>query len=150
MAQKYSTTSEILSVLIVDDSPLFQHLIRELLDRHPDIHVADAALNGEQAFIKARAIQPRVILLDLDMQIFTNPYAIAHLRAKSPASLIVAMTMLHHFDPQQIQNKFGVDVVLSKANLNAELTAAILEKTAALAAKLDDVQQQLALQYLAS
>lgn len=149
MVQKYFTTSGLISVLIVDDSPLFQRLIKELLERHPNLYIADAAISGEQAFSKARAIQPRVILLDLDMQIFTNPHAIAHLRAKSPASLIVAMTMLDRFDPQQIQNKFAVDAVLSKANLTVELAEAILEKAACAAKSGEAQQQRLAPQYLA-
>lgn len=148
MTQKYSAGG-LISVLIVDDSPLFQRLIRDLLERHPDIHVADAASSGEQAFTKARAIQPRVILLDLDMQLFTNPHAIAHLRAKSPASLIVAMTMLDHFDPQQIKNKFGVDAILAKAKLTAELTAVILENVVYTAKAGDTSQQRFAPQYFA-
>lgn len=116
---------EKISVLVIDDSPIFQRLLCELLERQTGVCVVGTAGNGEKGFASARQLKPWVIVVDLDMQLFTNPYAIAHLRAKSPGSVIIGMTLLDHLILPQAQQKFGVDAILTKENIHIDLLPTI-------------------------
>ena len=59
--------AERLRVLIVDDHPLFRDGMRGLLESVGDIEVAGEAATGEEAIRLAQALQPDVILMDLNM-----------------------------------------------------------------------------------
>jgi DNA-binding NarL/FixJ family response regulator len=56
-----------LSVLIVDDHPMFRKGMRALLDSMQDIQVIGEARNGEEAVEMALDLKPDVVLMDLQM-----------------------------------------------------------------------------------
>jgi two-component system chemotaxis response regulator CheB len=56
-----------ISVLIVDDSALMRNLVSGMLRSDPEIRVAGTAMNGRFALRKAAALNPDVIVLDLEM-----------------------------------------------------------------------------------
>jgi DNA-binding NarL/FixJ family response regulator len=58
---------EPLRVLIVDDHPLFRDGMRGLLESVADTQVVGEAATGEDAVAQALALQPDVILMDLNM-----------------------------------------------------------------------------------
>lgn len=55
-------------VLVVDDSAYVRKVLREILDRSPDIEVVGAAADGYQALEKIEALRPDVVILDLYMR----------------------------------------------------------------------------------
>lgn len=116
-----------ISLLLVDDNLMFLHLLKELLERNSYMQVVGTAHTGEQAFSIARLKLPWVIIIDLEMQIFRNPHAISYLRSRSPASTIIAMTLLEENLPARSRDKFGVDAIVAKSRLFTELTPVILE-----------------------
>jgi len=115
-----------ISILIVDDNPMFLHLLSQLLEREAFVHVVGTAFSGEQAFQMARQLLPWVVIIDLEMQIFTNPHAIAYLRSRSPASTIIALTLLEENLPYHLRDKFGVDAIIAKSRAFSELLPNIL------------------------
>lgn len=56
-------------VLLVDDSPLAQHVLQLLLSRSPDIQVAGTAANGREALDLLPTLNPDVICTDLHMPV---------------------------------------------------------------------------------
>ncbi|HEY6407600.1 MAG TPA: response regulator transcription factor, partial [Ktedonobacteraceae bacterium] len=56
-----------LRVLIADDHPLFRKGMRTLLTTTPDIEVVGEATTGQEVVELASALQPDVILMDLQM-----------------------------------------------------------------------------------
>jgi len=58
---------EPVSVLIVDDSALMRNLIRRMLDADEEIQVVGTAMNGQFALRKTVALNPDIIVLDLEM-----------------------------------------------------------------------------------
>ena len=54
-------------VLIADDSALMRNLINKLLSRAPDILIAGAARDGEDAVAKAVELRPNVVTMDINM-----------------------------------------------------------------------------------
>ncbi len=116
-----------ISLLLVDDNPMFLQLLKQLLERTPYMHVAGIAFNGEEAFKIARRELPWVMIIDLEMQIFRNPHAISYLRSRSPASTIIALTLLEENIPPRSRDKFGVDAIVAKSRIFTDLTPVILD-----------------------
>ncbi len=55
-------------LLIVDDHPLFRKGVRYLVNMVPDFTIVGEASDGKQAIAMAAALQPDIILLDLNMK----------------------------------------------------------------------------------
>src|SRR6185503_16247886 len=58
---------ENLSVLIVDDHPLFRKGMRALVESLPETEVAGEATTGEEAIALAATLEPDIIVMDLQM-----------------------------------------------------------------------------------
>ncbi len=59
--------SDLIKVLVVDDSSLMRKLISKMLEDDPQIEVVDTAINGVFALKKIERYDPDVILLDIEM-----------------------------------------------------------------------------------
>jgi two-component system, chemotaxis family, protein-glutamate methylesterase/glutaminase len=58
---------EMISVFVVDDSACMRRAITKMLESEPGIRVVATARNGEEAVTKARAFDPDVITMDVEM-----------------------------------------------------------------------------------
>ena len=56
-----------ISLVIVDDNPDFVDLIREALEKEPDIRIVGTAYNGLEALAVIRQKKPQMVLLDVVM-----------------------------------------------------------------------------------
>ena len=59
--------SEIVRILIVDDSAYVRKVIRQMLSRSPFLEIVGAARDGKEALEMAAKLQPDVITCDLIM-----------------------------------------------------------------------------------
>jgi DNA-binding NarL/FixJ family response regulator len=79
-------------VLIVDDQALFREGLRTLLSVRPEIEVVGEAANGEEALRQAAALQPQVVLMDLQMPVLDGAAATRRLREALPACRVIVLT----------------------------------------------------------
>lgn len=80
-------------VLLVDDQTLLREGLHTLLSLHDDIDIVGEAANGQEALDAAAALQPDVILMDLQMPVLDGATAIRRLKASGhPARVIVLTT----------------------------------------------------------
>ena len=56
-----------ITVLVVDDSAFMRKFLTTALAQDPDIHVLDAAQNGDEALEKIASLNPDVVTLDVEM-----------------------------------------------------------------------------------
>ena len=81
-----------ISVLLVDDHDLFRAGLRSRLEKEPDIAPVAEAGTAEQAVVKARALQPDLVLLDLLMPRKSGYEAIPELKKVSPQSKVIVIS----------------------------------------------------------
>jgi len=67
-AQIGSNNQEIISVILVEDEPLFRELLQRILGLDTRIHVLATSDNGDEAVRLARELRPDVVLMDLELK----------------------------------------------------------------------------------
>lgn len=91
-----------ISVLIVDDHPVFRGGLRGVLELEDSIQVVGEAEDGQQALDQARALQPQVILMDINLPLVNGMQATRELTAERSDLAVIILTA-YHDDEQMLQ-----------------------------------------------
>ena len=84
--------SDHIRVLISDDHDVVRRGLRALLETEQDIEIVGEAVDGVEAVLKARSLQPDVILLDLMMPRKNGIEAITDIKNENPDASILVLT----------------------------------------------------------
>ena len=85
---------EKIRILIADDHPLFRDGLRALLNSIPDTEVIGEATSGAEAISIAAALQPDIILMDINMPGVNGIEATRRIRETNSDIRILMVTML--------------------------------------------------------
>jgi DNA-binding NarL/FixJ family response regulator len=80
-------------VLVADDHAVLRRGVGALLEREGDMSAVGEAATADQGVIKARALQPDVILLDVVMPRKSGFDALPELREVAPAARVIMLSM---------------------------------------------------------
>ncbi|WP_051533955.1 response regulator transcription factor [Desulfitibacter alkalitolerans] len=111
-------------VMLVDDHSLFMEGLQYLLETH-EINVVDTAKDGREAFTKAIALKPDIILMDIKMPECNGLDALKLIKAEMPDINIVMLTTSDEDEDLFEAIKFGASGYLLK-NTNARELVAML------------------------
>ena len=87
-------------ILIADDHPVVREGLRSMLFTVDDMQVVGEASTGAEAVSQARVLQPDVVLLDVRMPDGTGLTVLDRVKAASPGSSVIVLTM--HDNPDYI------------------------------------------------
>lgn len=90
--------TEPLTILIVDDHPLFRKGLQALLATVPQVHVVGTAATGSEAVQVVAHLLPRLVLMDLHMPDGDGLTAISTMTAASYTPFILVVTMFEDDD----------------------------------------------------
>jgi len=83
-------------VLIVDDQPLFRGALEQLIARQPDLEVAGAAQDAQQAVERCRALRPDAVIMDIGipggMPGMNGLKAIRTIKQELPRTVVLILT----------------------------------------------------------
>jgi DNA-binding NarL/FixJ family response regulator len=112
-------------VLIVDDHPLFRKGLRTLLSSMPQTAVIGEATSGREAVERALALEPDVVLLDLQMPDGGGLWAIRELAARRADIRILVVTLFDDDESVFTALKAGARGYVLKDADEAEMMRAI-------------------------
>jgi DNA-binding NarL/FixJ family response regulator len=114
-----------ISILVVDDHPIYRKGIKRLLNNIRMINKCDEAENGEEAIKALQAYKYDIVLLDMQMPVMDGLQAAGIIRVKFPDTKIIVLTMSD--SKRQIIDMLDLGVVgyVLKSTDEAELTNAI-------------------------
>jgi NarL family two-component system response regulator LiaR len=84
--------TETIRILVVDDHTIVRDGLRALIETERGLEVVDEAADGVEAVLKARALKPDVILLDLVMPRQDGIAAISEIKGENPEARILVLT----------------------------------------------------------
>lgn len=79
-------------ILICDDHPVVREGLVAILETQPDFQIVGVASDGHQAVALAQALQPDVILLDLEMPGLDGLEALRAIHVGNPAARVIVFT----------------------------------------------------------
>lgn len=88
--------SEIIKVLVVDDSSLVRKIVTDILESDPMIKVVGTANNGKTAIFKNNELQPDVITMDIEMPIMDGLESLRHIIESNPKPVIMMSVLTQY------------------------------------------------------
>ncbi|MCB9453887.1 MAG: response regulator transcription factor [Anaerolineaceae bacterium] len=95
-----------ISVLVVDDHPMFRDGLVQALRLEDDLEVVGEAADGNEALLKARQLEPEVMILDINLPGLNGHQVARHLKGELPNISIVFLTAYH--DSEQVLHTMRV------------------------------------------
>ncbi len=89
-----------ISVMIVEDHPLFRQGLRRVLEAEEDMEVVIEVADGEEALRMARELTPDVVLMDINLPSMNGLQVTRRLKADLPGIAVIMLTAYH--DDEQI------------------------------------------------
>ena len=84
--------SDVIRILIVDDQKIVRKGLRVLIETKPHLEVVGEAVNGDEAILQTQALQPDVILMDLEMPRKDGIDAIQEIKRENSEARILVLT----------------------------------------------------------
>ena len=115
----------IIRVLIADDHAVVRAGLRMLIGGQPDMEVGGEAADGAETVLRAQAVKPDVVILDLSMPGPRSTRTIERLLRLEPRPHILVLTM--HDDPAYFRSAFqaGATGYVVKNAADVEVLTAI-------------------------
>jgi len=122
-----NTPATTISVIIIDDHPLFRKGVSQLIALNDQLHLIGEASSGEEGLELARALEPDLILLDLNMKGMNGIETLRALREADLAARILILTVSDAADDLVAAIRAGADGYLLKDMEPEDLLARIVE-----------------------
>jgi DNA-binding NarL/FixJ family response regulator len=113
--------SGLIRILAVDDHPLLRAGIAALIGTQSDMELVAEASTGREAIDKFRAVQPDVMLLDLQMPDMSGIDALIALRSEWPSAKVIVLTTYGGDALAERALKAGAQAYVLKALVGEEL-----------------------------
>ncbi len=112
-------------LLLVDDHDIVRAGLRMLFASEPDIEIVGEADSGEAALDMVRRLDPDIVIMDVVMPIMSGIEATRRIKALSPHTAVLALTM--HEDEQYFEQmrEAGASGYVPKRTAPDDLVAAI-------------------------
>lgn len=114
-----------ISVMLVDDNPMFLRATAQFLEAHDDMVVVGTADGGDAALAQAQDLQPQAVLIDLAMPGLPGLETIPRLRQMMPHVGIIALTVMNSQGFRQAALQAGADAFIPKATMRTDLVSVI-------------------------
>lgn len=112
-----------LRVLLADDHQLFREGLSGILNAQPDFSVVGEAADGLEAVVKARLLQPDLIVMDISMPRMDGVEATRQIMGEQPDATIVMLTVRDEDENLFEAIKSGAQGYLLKTIRSRELLA---------------------------
>lgn len=85
-------TGSKITVMIVDDHPVFRQGLRNVLDVHDDLCIVGEAANGLEAIERTQELHPDVVLMDINLPVLNGLQATRRLKERCPQVNVIMLT----------------------------------------------------------
>jgi len=119
-----------ITILLVDDHPLFRKAIRDVLKRQNDFKIIAESSNGLEAIEHTVKMHPDVVIMDINMPVMSGLEATRQIKIKYPDVLVLALTVYNDIAHVISIMEAGAAGYLTKNVAPQEIVAAVRSLTA--------------------
>ena len=124
-------TGNAIRILLVEDHPIVGEEIYGLLGTYPNIDLLGRAQDGEEAVLKVDALQPTVVVMDINLPKMDGIAATRLIKRKHPHIVVIGLTAAREEYLVYTMLKAGAYEVLAKETAEADLYSTIQKGVAA-------------------
>ncbi|MFT4691180.1 MAG: response regulator transcription factor [Verrucomicrobiia bacterium] len=84
-----------ITILLADDHPVVREGIRSCLAAFGHLNIVGEACNGQEAIDQAKALQPNIVLMDINMPLVNGIEATRAIATSQPKSRVVILTVVN-------------------------------------------------------
>ncbi len=117
-------------LLIVDDHPLFRRGVMQLIRMAPEFDVVGEGSSGQEGIALAQALEPDMILLDLNMKDMSGIEVLRTIKEKGSDARVVMLTVSDQAEDLVAALRAGADGYLLKEMEPEDLLAKLREAAA--------------------
>lgn len=114
-------------VFVVEDHPLMRRSLVEAIERETDLVVCGQAEDAEEAFASVVALQPDIVLTDIQLKSSSGLDFIKAIRAHAPALPVVATTMFDVQRTERLARAAGASAFVAKQDGPGKLIEVVRE-----------------------
>jgi PAS domain S-box-containing protein len=114
-----------LRLVVVDDHAIVRKGLVGLLHAEPDLEVVGEAGDGLEAIARVRALEPDIVLMDLNMPRMDGIEATRRILAELPRVRVIVLSMFDDSEKKALMRQIGVAGYVAKGGDPASLLAAI-------------------------
>jgi DNA-binding NarL/FixJ family response regulator len=126
-----SPTGNAIRVLLVEDHPMVGEEIYALLGTYPNIDLIGRAQDGHEAVLKVEALQPAVVVMDINLPKMDGIAATRLIKRKHPHVVVIGLTAALEEYLVYAMLKAGAYELLAKEKAGADLYSTIQRGVAA-------------------
>lgn len=101
-------------ILLVDDHAMLRQGVRTVLEGYPDIEIVGEANNGEQALLLTKSLQPRIVIMDINMPGMDGIEATRRLKVEQPETLVIGLSVHNDWQIEAAMREAGAVSFLPK------------------------------------
>jgi len=122
--------TQMIRVLIADDSAFMRKILSDLFNRQSDFEVAGTAINGKDAIDKVKKLKPDLLTLDVTMPVMDGLNALAVIMEECPLPVLMFSSMTQR----------GTDATIRALSLGA---VDFISKAGGPISKIDSIEDEL-------
>jgi YesN/AraC family two-component response regulator len=112
--------SKMFRTLIVEDSAIFRHLLKETIhSQFPKMEVSEAS-DGEEALQKIKTLTPDLIFMDIKLPGKSGLELTKAIKAQYPDIVIIILTSYDTLEYREAASRYKADFFLSKGSSTRE------------------------------
>ena len=134
---------ERIKVLLADDHPLLAIGLKMVISEWDEFDVVGIASDGEEAVSLCQALQPDLVIMDMQMPRLSGPEAITQIKAAYPNIRILALTTFDDSKTVSQAMESGCDGFLLKVIEPEKLRASLLSVAGGMGVYDEEVMDQL-------
>jgi CheY-like chemotaxis protein len=116
-----SSGPKALTVILVDDHAMMRQGLRSVLEAHPDIQIIGEASDGDEAVAMVHALQPAVVVMDINMPRLNGIEATARIKTRYPGIRVIGLSVNAGPNNREAMLNAGADMLLTKEAAVEEL-----------------------------
>jgi DNA-binding NarL/FixJ family response regulator len=103
-------------VLLAEDHPMMRESLRIILQSFPHVLIVGESITGEDAVVNAEALQPDIVLMDINIPLLDGVAATRQIKTRYPHIAVIGLTCHASGNTVNAMTSAGAFHVLPKEN----------------------------------